>query len=178
MATVLLPDTQKSQGYTRLIAIPTGANLASLTVAELTGATAQVLSCHMYGDFTPTATENVGEGPRKMCSRKMPQQFGSVAYTINELSYSHLPQEDDEAPGNEARATLTPGTTQVLVEFPGIDGQDGTVSAGQKYVAHRVELGLQRKSRTSDDEFGEFNILQSAIYANGGEPVEGAVSGT
>lgn len=175
--TVLMPETQKSQGFTRLIAIPTGANLASLTVAELTGPTATVLSCYLYGDFTPTTTENVGEGPRKMCSRRMPQQFGNVAYGITELSYSHLPQEDDDAPGNEARAALTPGTTQVLVEFPGIDGQNATVAADQRYVAHRVELGLQRKGRTGDDEFAEFNILQSVIYADGGEPIEGVVAG-
>lgn len=171
--TLSMPETQKSQGYSRLVIIPTVADLDSITVAELTGG--DNFTCHLYGDFATTVEESIGAGPRKMCARRVPQQFGNVTHTVEELQYSHLPQESDAAPGNEARAALTPGTSVVAVEFQGLDGEGSVFTAGDRYRAHQVDLGEQRWGRTGDDEFSEFSIRQSLIYSNGTEPVQGVV---
>lgn len=171
----VMPETQKSQGYTRLVVLAAApADAESITVAELTGG--ENITCYLYGDFNAGATENIGEGPRKMCARQVPQQFGNVTYTIDELMYSFLPQELDTAPGNEAKAALTPGTTQHVVELPGLDGQGTSFAAGDQYVYHKLDLGIQRRGRTGDGEFDEFAIRQSVIYADGGEPIEGVVA--
>lgn len=172
--TVMMPETQKSQGFSRLVVLDTAANLAALTTAEITAG--EILTCYLYGDFTSEGGENVGEGPRKMCSRKVPQEFGNTTDTITDLQYSHLPQELDAAPGNEARALMTPGTTKILVEFQGMDGKGSVFAAGDRYIAHRVKLGRQRKGRTGDGEFDQFAITQSVIYADGSEPVEGVLA--
>lgn len=170
----VMPETQKSQGYTQLYVLTTAASLSGITVAELTAG--EAIQCYLYGDFNAGATENIGEGPRKMCARQVPQQFGNVTYTIDELMYSYLPQELDAAAGNEAKSALTPGTTKILVEFPGLDGTGTAPVATDKYIAHKVELGIQRRGRTGDGEFDEFAIRQSLIYADGGEPIEGTVA--
>ncbi len=171
--TVSMPETQKSQGWSRLVALDTGTNLAALTVAEITAG--EIITCHVYGDFVAEGGENVGEGPRKMCSRKVPQEFGNTTDTITDLQYSHLPQEADAAPGNEARALLVPGSTKIFVEFQGLEGNGSNFAAGDRYVAHRVQLGRQRRGRTGDGEFDQFAITQSLIYADGSDPIEGVL---
>ena len=172
--TVTMPETQKSQGYSRLVVLDTATNLAAIPLTTVTAG--EILTCHLYGDFVSEGGENVGEGPRKMCSRKVPQEFGNTTDTITDLQYSHLPQEDDAAPGNEARTLMTPGTTKILLEFQGMDGKGSTFVAGDSYIAHKVKLGRQRRGRTGDGEFDQFSITQSVIYADGGEPINGVVA--
>ncbi len=172
--TVSMPETQKSQGFSRVVVLDSATNLAALTATAVSAG--EILTCHIYGDFAAEGTENVGEGPRKMCSRKNPQEFGNTTDTITDLQYSHLPQEDDAAPGNEARALMTAGTTKIIVEFQGMDGKGSVFAAGDRYIAHRVKLGRQRKGRTGDGEFDQFAITQALIYADGGDPVEGVLA--
>lgn len=170
--TVSLPETVKSQGFTRLLVLSTApADAAELVIAELTAG--EIITCHIYGDFSATPTENVGSAPRKMCSRTSPQQFGEVTYPINDIQYSYVPQElgTPGAPGNEAFEALPPGTEKWLVEAPGLDGRTVPFVAADLGNVYHVKCGIQRRGRTGDGEFDEFSITQSFIMADGAEPL-------
>lgn len=165
------PATVKSQGNTTLIvlttppAIPTAPTKAELNAGEF-------ITCHVYGEFGATPTQNVGSAPRKMCSRVEPQQLGNVTYSINDVSYSYNPQEAG-APagdGNEAFDALTEGAEVYLVEGAGIDGLTSVLATADVVNLYQVECGVQRRGKTGDGEFDEFNITQSFVMVDGAEP--------
>jgi hypothetical protein len=169
--TVVMPETVKSQGNKILIVLtePPAAPAAP-TLAELNGGL--FVQCHLYGDFSGTPNQNVGEGPRKMCSRIVPQQLGNVTYQIADVQYSYVPQAmgTPGAPGNEAIEALAPGTDVYVYEGPGIDGTTGAVATGDVLNGYHLDCGEQRRGQTGDGEFDEFSVTQSFVMANGEEP--------
>lgn len=165
------PVTIKSQGNTTLIVLTTPPAVTTApTKAELNAG--KFITCHVYGDFGATPTQNTGSAPRKMCSRVEPQQLGNVTYTINDISYSYNPQAA-AAPagaGNTAFDALTEGALVYLVEGPGIDGLTSVLAEDDVINLYYVECGVQRRGRTGDGEFDEFNITQSFVMVDGAEP--------
>ena len=165
------PATVKSQGNTTLIVLSTPPAITTApTKAELNAG--EFITCHVYGDFGATPTQNVGSAPRKMCSRVEPQQLGNVTYAINDISYSYAPQEAAAGggAGNEAFDLLTEGTQVYLVEGPGIDGLTSALNTADVVNIYHVECGVQRRGRTGDGEFDEFNVTQSFVMVDGAEP--------
>lgn len=170
--TVLMPETVKSQGNKILIVLNTPpANPEAPTLAELNAGL--FVQCHLYGDFSGTPNQNVGEGPRKMCSRVVPQQLGNVTYQIADVQYSYVPQAlgTPGADGNEAIEALTPGTDVYVYEGVGIDGKTGAVTAGDVLNGYHLDCGEQRRGQTGEGEFDEFSVTQSFVMADGSEPV-------
>ena len=165
------PETVKSQGNTTLIVLTTPpAVVTAPTLAELNAG--EFITVHVYGDFGATPTQNVGSAPRKMGSRVEPQQLGNITYTINDISYSYVPQltPTPSSPGNEAFEALTEGTEVYLVEGPGIDGLTSALATDDVVNIYHVECGVQRRGRTGDGEFDEFNVQQSFVMVDGAEP--------
>lgn len=171
MTVVQMPETVKSQGNKILIVLTTPpAAPAAPTLAELNAGL--FVQCHLYGDFSGTPNQNVGEGPRKMCSRVQPQQLGNVTYQIADIQYSYVPQElgTPGADGNEAIEALTPGTDVYVYEGAGIDGKTGAVVAGDVLNAYHLDCGEQRRGQTGDGEYDEFSVTQSFVMSNGESP--------
>ena len=108
-----MPATVKSQGFTTLIVLTTPPAVPSApTKAELNAG--EFITCHIYGEFGATPSQNVGSSPRKMCSRVEPQQLGNVTYSINDIQYSYNPQEaaSPGGDGNEAFDALAEDVDQ------------------------------------------------------------------
>ena len=165
------PTTVKSQGNTTLIVLTTPPAVTTApTLAELNAG--EFITCHVYGDFGATPTQNVGSAPRKMCSRVEPQQLGNITYAINDISYSYDPQGvgTPGGAGNEAFEALTEGSQVYLVEGPGLDGLTSALAQNDVVNIYHVECGVQRRGRTGDGEFDEFNIQQSFVMVDGAEP--------
>lgn len=166
-----MPATVKAQGNTTLIvlttppAVPTAPTKAELNAGEF-------ITCHVYGEFGATPSQNVGAAPRKMCSRVEPQQLGNVTYSINDIQYSYVPQETGTpgAAGNEAFEALAEGSEVYLVEGPGIDGVTSVLATGDIVNIYQVECGVQRRGRTGEGEFDEFSVTQSFVMVDGAEP--------
>lgn len=170
--TVLMPETTKSQGNKVVIVLTTPpANPSAPTLAELNAGL--FVQCHIYGDFSGTPSQNVGEGPRKMCTRVVPQQLGNVTYQIADWQYSYVPQQmgTPGAAGNEAIEALAPGTDVYVYEGPGIDGGSGAVASGDVVNQYHLDCGVQRRGQTGDGEFDEFSVTQSFVMSNGEEPI-------
>lgn len=172
MTVVQMPNTVKSDGNKILIVLTTPpANPLAATLAELNAGL--FVQCFLYGDFSGTPNQNIGEGPKKMCTRVVPQQLGNVTYQIADVQYSYDPQAMG-TPGNAANKAieaLTPDTDVYVYEGPGIDGETGAVAAGDVLNSYHLDCGAQRRGRTGDGEFDEFSVTQSFVMSNGEAPI-------
>lgn len=167
-----LPETVKSQGKTVLLVLTTPpAVVTAPTKAELNAG--EFITCHIYGEFGATPSQNVGEAPRKMCSKTNPQRLGTTTYAINDIQYSYNPQATNTSggAGNEAFDILTEDAEVWLVEGPGIDGESSTLATNDMVNVYHVRCGVRRRGRTGDGEFDEFSITQSFVMADGDEPI-------
>lgn len=166
---IQLPPTTKALGNKMVVILttPPAAPTGIPTVTEVnTGIQA---SCFYYGDFTVTPTQNTGEGPRKMCSRKVPTQLGLVNYPAVEAQYSYMPQElgTPGHPGNALYEALEPDVEVTVVVLEGIDGQTEDVVAGDVADIYRMQAGARRKGQTGDGEYDEKSTTQSLIVVGG-----------
>ena len=174
--TVQMPETVDSYGNLSLVVLPTKpANESAVTSTEL-GA-GENITCHMIGDWFPTATTNKVDRQRKMCQTKVTQALGTTTHETPTLQYTYNPQAVQAAggAGNEAYDVLAEGATVYLVQRLGKDGNTA-VGTGDAYRLFPVDLGPQIPGSSSDDEGGEFVINQEVSFASGYDgPVEGVV---
>jgi hypothetical protein len=167
-----MPTTIKSQGNSLLIVLPTPpVSLTAPTKAELNAG--KFITCHIYGSWSITPSQNTGEAPRKACSTIVGQQLGNVTYPPIEIQYSYVPQAlgTPGSAGNEAFEALVPGSVVFLAEGVGLDGKTSALSTGALVnLLKQVTCGVQRRGMTGDGEFDEFSVTQSLVLADGTEP--------
>lgn len=174
---VLMPDTTGSYGNQSLVVLSAApADLEAAAVAALTAG--ENITCHVYGDWFPSATTNKVSRQRKMCQTKVTQALGTTTHETPALQYSYMPQSvgTPGADGNEAYEALPEGATVYLVQRLGKEGKSDFV-AGDKYRLFPVELGPQIPGTSADDEGGEFVINQEISFADGFDgPIDGTVT--
>lgn len=172
--TAVYPEGTPTLGNTRLTAladIPD--DLTSITVAEANAGLG--ITCYVYpAGWNPTGTTAKGTKPARLCSKVTLEQLNRTTYTLADLQYVYDPQALISAIGNEAYELLVEGAEIVFLEGRGLDGEEEDWDAGDHYRAHHVRLGAQIPSGDNTDENGEFFIMQSIVYANGG-PVDGVI---
>lgn len=171
MTLLPMPPTVKSQGNTVLGVLTTAPAVPGApTKAELNAG--KFITCHIYGNFSAQPSQNVGEAPRKMCAKSIPQEFGNVTYPVNDLQYSYVPQDlgTPGSPGNEAFEAFAEGTEVYLFEGPGIDGESPSLATGDVINLYHVEAGLQRRGMTGDGEFDQFSVTQGFVMVDGSAP--------
>lgn len=164
--TILFPDAVSAYGTTSIGVMPDYDGEGTLSLATDVNATgALVLSCFLYGDdWNVTTEQNVGSGPRRFCSKKVPQEFGQETVTVTALQYVYDPQGASTTDGNKAKVLLTPGTSVWLIDRRGVDAEDEPFAVGDVVDLHLVELGVQNKTRTGGGEFDKLTITQNAIH--------------
>lgn len=174
---VSLPETVGSFGNQSLVVLTTKpANLAAVPLAAITAG--KNITCHMYGDWLPTATTEKVARQRKMCQTKVTQSLGTTTHEVPALQYSYNPQAVGTVGGlgNEAYDVLPEGATVYLVQRLGKSGTADLV-ATDKYRLFPVELGAPVPGVSSDDAGGEFVINQEIAFADGYDgPVAGVVA--
>lgn len=144
---------------------------------EIDAATTLHFGCFLYADgWTPTASTAKGQARRRLCSPRSAERLNTTTYSIGALQYSHNPKTADSAPGNEAREAMQEGLKVDIYEGQGIDGQTGSVTAGDRIRTHWVELGPQIDSGDQTDENGEFFIMQEVVYVTADGPIVGIVA--
>lgn len=173
---ITLPPTEKALGRKVVVfldtppAAPTGIPILAEVNAAL------FASLHLYTPFNVTPTQNVGEGPRKLGAKTVPQENGLVTYPAVEVQGSYLPQElgTPGAVGNEVyemfkTAEAASGTLTAVV-LDGLDGDISAVAAGDVADIYLIEPGVIRKGATGEDEFAHLSFLCSLVIS-GGEPI-------
>lgn len=177
--TITMPETVDSYGQLSLVVLTAKpANLASVSLAtDLAAANAKNVTCHLVGDWWPTASTNKVARQRKMCQTKVTQALGTTTHETPALQYTYLPQQVGTAgaAGNEALEALPEGAQRYLLQRLGKDGKS-TIAAGDKYRLFPVELGPQVPGTSAEDEGGEFVMNQELSFLPGYDsPVTGTV---
>lgn len=132
---------------------------------DVNASTALVLSCFLYGDdWSVSTNQNVGTGPRRFCSKKVPQEFGQETVEVTALQYLYAPQGDPDADNNKAKTLLTSGMEVWLIDRRGVDAETEPFKAGDVVDLHLVQLGVQNKTKTGTGEFDVFTITQNALH--------------
>lgn len=176
--TLMEPETTDvfaRQRYVVLAAMP--ASLSAITAAEINAG--ENISCHLYGDWWPTAETEGVTRQRKACSPQAAQGKGQTTWSMPGLTYSYNPQTltPSGAAGNEAYEALGDNDQVVLVKLIGVDPKAATSTAGDEYVAYPIDLGPRVEAASADDAGGEAAINQAVFLQAGySEPVRGVVA--
>lgn len=177
MTILQMPTTTQSFGNQSLVVLDTEpTDPAAATSVEVTAG--ENISCHMVGDWWPSATTEKVNKQRKMCQTKTAQFLGTTTYETPALVYTYAPQSVNTpgSPGNEAYEALPEGTTVYLLQRLGVAGNT-PVETGDAYRLIAVELGPQIPGASAEDAGGEFTITQEVSFAPGwDEPTDGVVA--
>lgn len=175
--TLMMPETTGSFGSLSLVVLSTApADAEAITSTEI--AAGENISCHMVGDWFPTATTTKVARQRKMCQTNVTQALGTTTHETPALQYTYNPQtvQTPGSDGNEAYEALPEGGTVYLVQRLGKSGKSDLAS-GDAYRLFPVDLGPQIPGTSSEDEGGEFVINQEVSFADGFEaPVDGVIA--
>lgn len=175
--TILMPETTGSYGQLSLVILtvkPT--DLTAITAAEITAG--ENITCHMVGDWFPTASTDKVARQRKMCQTKTTQALGTTTFDTPALQYTANPQTAGTpgGDGNEAYDALPEGATRYAVLRLGKGGQTA-LAAADAYQVFPIDLGPQVWGASSDDAGGEFVINQEVAFAEGYDgPIDGVVA--
>lgn len=167
--TILFPDGVQQLGNTSVAVVQTMAAPGSPSLAtDLNAASTVNVSCFLYSGAEPAKNANKGTKPRRLCTRRDVETFGTITYEVSDLVYTYDPQADSTATANKARAALTEGSTVYLVIRRGLAAETTAFAAAQKVDVWKVKLGPQNKTRTGDGDQDEFSITQSVTVAVAG----------
>ncbi len=141
--------------------VPTLANPAAPTVAELTGASALDVTYMFYASTaTPSQSTNLATAPKRVGDGVTYQFVGESTLSIGEVRYSFDPQSAALADGRKAFEKFTPGATGYLVNRLGIN-RDTDIVATQKVTCYPAECGEQQEVPEGDAEGAEVAIVQT-----------------
>ena len=166
--TLLPPETELSYGNQSLVVFSTKPaaldTTGVITAAEITAAAN--LSLHVVGSWFPTADTDRASTQRKMGSRKTVQILGTSTVALSDLTVTHLAQEDDTAPGNEARKVMIEGAVRYVMLRNGVAG-DVALETGDRGKVYPVTVGRPMEAETADDAGGEEALVIPLGFAPG-----------
>lgn len=161
MVAPLRPTGVKYYLRSKWIWVPTLANPAAPTVAELTGASALDVTNMFYtSSATPTQSTNLATAPKRVGDGVTYQFVGETQSSLGEMRYSFDPQSAAAANGRKAFEKFVPGSTGYLVNRLGID-RDTDIAATQKVTCYPAECGPQQEIAEGDAEGAEVGIVQT-----------------
>lgn len=166
MSPVVIPSGVKVQGNTRVQWVPTIANVAVASLAEINGASTLDVSGYLTAPgWAPAINQNKGNPPRRLGSTVQFEQFGNVTYSLGDLTYMYNPQGAALSTGVKAFEAFVPGVNGYFVERLGMDAS--TALALTQFVAiWPVTLGQRLPSGDVTDEFAEYMVVQPVIVPN------------
>lgn len=171
MTLLPMPPAEKAFGnvlYKILTAAPAAASGIPTLVEANAGLSAGL---YMYGDPSLRPNQNTGEGPRRVATKTVPTEFGTLTYPPVDVQISFKPQDlgTPGADGNEAYEALEIGSEVTVVAFYGIDGRTATVPANSVGDVFQMKIGdVKGKGRTGDGEFDHLStMLQMVVQGSG-----------
>ena len=134
-----LPSTP-ADGNVLVKILPAVANLNTPTVAEV--AAGVDISCYLTSDGYAPGVDQAGIPDERLCSTQIFEQPGRVTNTLD-LTYIDNTNAPNEATDNEAKETLIPGSTHVLLVRRGVAYEDA-LAAAQKVTLWPIKAGVQQ----------------------------------
>lgn len=130
-----------SDGMIKVAFVPSLAVEGEVALSELTAGTAVDATCYLTS-FTPTADAQPVEDFR-LCSKQVYEDFGSVTYSIGDITYVYDTQNPAEA-DHKLYAALPTGTRGNLIVAWGKDADDAW-AAGDVVDIYPVKMGPRVK---------------------------------
>lgn len=162
------PAGAKAYGRDKWVWVPTIADTAAPTVAELTGASTLDMSCYFYAETgRPSQTTNRVTRPKRVCDTVTFEQIGDTTYAGGDALYALDPQAAPASDDKKAYETFPEGTTGYLVRRLGVD-VDTDITAGDYVDIFPVEFGPAMPTTTGDAESAEVAAMQA--FAITGQP--------
>jgi hypothetical protein len=172
--TLYFPEAVQSLGRETLLYVPTLADPAAATVAEVTAAGAINISCAIR-TFNATADQSKVKKYR-LCSKQGFDSLGRVEWSIDRPSFIDDPQADDDDTDYKHKS-LVDGTRGYLLRRRGLDSDPENFTAwaaDQLYQAFPVQFGVRVPNQVNPEEDGqEFEYEQEIAVI--GEVVNGKV---
>lgn len=141
MSVAAFPKGVPSDGMIKVAFVASLADPAVVTTAELTAATSVDATCYLTS-FTPNAEAQAIED-RRLCSKQVFEDFGTVTYTIGDITYVYDTQDAD-GDSNKLYAALPTGTEGFLVVGWGKDADDAW-AVGDVVDIYPVKMGPRVK---------------------------------
>ena len=161
MAAPIRPAGTKAYLRTKWVFVPTIANTAAPTVAEVTGASALDVTKMFYeSSAQPSTQTNLARSPRRVGDPASYEFVGESTESFGEVRYSFNPQGAAGSDGKKAYEKFPVNTTGFLVRRLGLD-RDTDFAAGQFVTVFPVEFGDQNEVTEGDDEGAEVAIAQT-----------------
>lgn len=156
MAEPLRPASNATFGKRNWIFVPTLANQAAPTVAEITGASALDFTNMAFASGTtrPDQSTNRVTAERRFGDTIVYEQIGTTSYTGGDLIYQFDPTAAALANGRKAWEKFGAGTSGYLVERLGI-AKATTPVATNKVNVYPVTLGPSLPTEVGEGETGE-----------------------
>ena len=160
--TVVYPEGVLARGKESVIYVPTIANVAAPTVAELTAAGAVNISCYLSG-FQPQGEQGATED-RRLCSEQVFETPGDVKVSIDNLEYVYYPQSAPSDPNNKAYDIMKKDVVGYLVDRRGLNARTSAIAATQRCDVYPIRLGEQFRTPVDPGTEGQkFRIQQKAF---------------
>jgi hypothetical protein len=160
MAAPTRPTPTKAFGAEKWSFVPTIANTAAPTLAEVNAAGAlDVTKMFFASSARPDASANLAKAERRLGDVESFEFVGETSYTMGEVRYSFNPQGAALSTGVLAFEKLPQGTTGFLVRRLGIN-RDTDYATGQFVSVFPVEFGPQVETTEGDGESAEVAIKQ------------------
>lgn len=169
MAAPINPGSAKTFGREKWIFVPTIANTAAPTSAELTAGTTLDISCYLFDEFArPTKQTNTVTKNRRVCDTVQYQQIGVTQYEGGDLLMAWDPQSAAASNGKKAWEKFVSGATGYLVRRQGID-VNTDIAVGQFVDMLPVEISATMPGTAGDGESAEAAFM--ATYTVTAAPV-------
>lgn len=161
MAAPIRPAGTKAYLRDSWVFVPTLANPASPSLAEINGASAlNVTKMFFASSARPSQSTNLASAPKRIGDGETYQFVGESQQSWGEVRYSFNPQAAALSDGKKAFEKFTPGTTGYMVNRLGID-RDTDFAIGQFVTSYPVEFGPQNETPEGDGEGAEVAIVQT-----------------
>lgn len=145
---------QVSDGRSKVLFVPTIANPAAPTVAELTASGVIDLTYQLFGDGFDHQTEVTKFETTRYTLEQLLENEGTVKDTIT-LRYPYIGEDSDEV-----RTGLTRGTKGFIVERLVVPNEEDLEADQLLSIVAPVAAGLQREiPRTRNTEIGKIQDL-------------------
>ena len=161
MTAPIRPASVKTFGKQNWIYVPTIADIAAPTAAEVNSASGLDLSGYLFVDGFDGVTGDTTRvtDPRRIADTVTYEGIGTSSYSMSDLQYAFDPQAAALSNGKKAFEKLPEGTSGYLIRRLGID-RNTTPAAGQFVSVFPVSFGVQLEVEVGDAESAVVAIRQ------------------
>lgn len=135
-----LPSTP-ADGNVLVKLLPAVADMNDPKLTEVNAVGAVDISCYLTSDGYAPGVDQAGIPDERLCSTQIFEQPGRETNTLN-LTYIDNTNAPNEATDNEAKETLVPGSSHVLLVRRGVAYEE-PLAAGQKVILWPLKAGVQ-----------------------------------